>query len=275
MNKNRPDFETSMLPHNRLELYFDVIHQQWRKLLGIGLLILLFALPLLLLSFGQELSIASLRNMVEAGKMEETALLNALLRVQLEWGLLYLIALPLLFLGISGMATQYRSLLWEEPLFFWHDFRKGIKGGGFSMMGQGLLLAIFLYAASAGFYALDDIFRYVPLGLLFFFIFPASLQFVIQSPLYQDRFGGTLKNAILLAIKEAPLSWLFSLLFLSPCFLLLVPNPFLRFGLVAVILVFGFPFIGLAFFDVGFWWLDKDINKKHYPELVDKGLHRN
>ena len=42
------DYSRDMLPHSRKEIFFDVVKLQWRTLIGCGMVLLLFYLPLLL-----------------------------------------------------------------------------------------------------------------------------------------------------------------------------------------------------------------------------------
>ena len=45
----KDNYTHDMLPSNRREVFFDVVKLQWRALLLLGILVLLFAMPLQLL----------------------------------------------------------------------------------------------------------------------------------------------------------------------------------------------------------------------------------
>ena len=145
--KAAKDYQKSMLPQSRKEIFWDVIKLQWSSLVAVGSLVLLFALPLLILTVYEKSCILAL--MADSTKEQEELLreivalrnTNAILRVPL---------IVLLSVGLAGAARVVRQLAWEENLFLWHDFRKGIKQNAGQFLLCGVLVAVLYTSASIG-----------------------------------------------------------------------------------------------------------------------------
>ncbi len=272
------DYTVDMLPHNRREVFFDILKLHWGKFLAYGLLVLVFSLPLHILLV--------IENLTAAGLAESA---NGLAQEQLEQLYLQIMSLSntvafakipcllLLSVCIAGLVRIIRQYSWGENVFFSADFSQGIRQNG----GQMALLAfavgavnwISVYAYNTSTVLDSDIASSVlliPVGLAIFAGIPTAAYAVVQISVYSNRFGRNLLIGLVVAAKSYGKTLLAIVCCLLPFGLQLLPN--LLAQIVGCVLgSMTAPYIFLAWFLFASNQLDRCINADQFPELVGRG----
>lgn len=263
-------YTANMLPKNRKEVFFDILRLHWGKFLGMGSLIFLFSLPIHFCAFFCNFLAASYENSEEAIDVFSFQLQN--LRMIINIPLLMLLAVP--FAGIMRILRQYA---WEENVFFFYDFSKGIRQN----LGQTLAIALiggctfmlsavcFRMASSAG--GVAAYIACIPMGIFSLLIFPLCSYTVSAIPVYSNSLLRNFKAALLVYSKK-PLQTLGVSACLCAVFLLsYIPNVYVSlFG--RIVGSFSVPVILFAWNLFCYDGFDQFINIHEHVELVKKGL---
>lgn len=269
------DYTPSMLPHNRKEVFFDVIQLHWSRFLLYGIGFFLLSLPLHLLSLSET---AAVWDMAATAETISESLQARILAVKSATAFLKIPCLLLLALGLAGFIRVIRQYAWMENVLFWKDFLSGIKNNGKQMLLLGLLAGL-VYALSN--YALhlsntmEDAFMTVllrlPLGVSVLFALPTAAYTVVAVSVYKNRIGRQCYLGFALYVSNFWKTLLTLGCFIAPAALQLIPNwTVMLLGRVLCSLLF--PLILLAWTLFVFNQFDKNINAKTYPQLVNKGL---
>ena len=120
---SQSDFDEYSLPHNRKEVFFDVLKMRYGTLIFVGLLLLAFTLPLLLVKILGETVFVGLYETL--GEQESAYDYARVLRFYIS--LSYIPCLAVFAVGVAGATRVVRQLVWGEGVFFWGDFSDGIK----------------------------------------------------------------------------------------------------------------------------------------------------
>ncbi len=273
------DFSPDMLPQTRKAVFFDVLKLHWQKLLLLGLILLLFAIPLILNMMTNDVYLSNyFAALEESGRQNDADAVYAPVYRDL---FTYALNIPLLMLfsvGLSGVLRVLRQYAWEENVHIPTDFVRGIRDNAKQLLGVAfltglivLLCRIVLYTSAS--YASETVsmLSLLPIGLSVFLFLPLGALCLVLIPIYSNPLRGHLKNALYL-YSHAPLRVAGSLLasFL-PWAVTLLPNFYCGlFGSIAALLLLPLSLLGwkLSSYDL----LDRLINTEHYPELVGRGL---
>ncbi len=273
------DFTVDMLPHNRRELFFDIIKLRWTKFFAQGALTVLFMLPMILFSWIEDSYnygiIQEMSSLPEAERME---LYGKMLSMSNTKAMLNIFSFLLVSVCIAGIVRIVRQCSWRENISLGYDFIKGVKQN----IGQMALLALavgtvnFLSVYTYNLLCLSAnqpaaVLLSVSFGTVLFIGIPLAAYTVVVVSVYNNTFFENLKTALFVFAK-VPLR---SILALVCCFLPYVPsqipNIYCRvFGSIAGGLVT--PVVLLAWFLFASNQLDKYVNREHYPQLVGRGI---
>ena len=274
--KASKDFERSMLPQTRRAVFWDVVKLQWRKLLGIALIMLVSALPLLLIAVYEDSYILTAYE--DSGISQET--IPALLApLHIFCAILSIPALIIFFLGLSGVIRVVRQLAWEENAMVLPDFMVGFRQNWKQFLPTGLLFSLGYIFAKIGWHsalASQTGFGWLPgiaLGLLIFLTAPVAACCIVVIAVYQNNFWGNLKMAAYIYLKS-PLKAVGSMLLAFGLSVAVWVIPHLQLhliGSIPAIMAFTLGLLGWMLFV--FNQLDMHYNAEHYPELVGKGVN--
>ena len=272
-------YTQNMLPQNRKEIFFDVIHLQWRNLLLLGLILLLFALPLLLSTIAEDIYIPNFYASVDPDTTEQQMeAAYALAYWEIGRSLVNTLLLVLFSVAVSGVCRIIRQYAWEENVHIPTDFVKGIKdnimqmGSLFFLTGLiETLCLLVLYSAASYKTSFLAILSLLPIGISVLIVLPVFALCMVMIPVYCNRFSRNLKNAFSI-YTQAPLK---TLLAFGCCALVYVPSRIPNFychlfgGVICTLLT---PFVLLAWTLFCYNQFDKYINKELCPELVNRGI---
>ena len=275
----KKDFTGDNLPHSRRDVFRDVLKNRWKDLLKLGALLLLFSLPLLVFGAVSEINAANIYAEYKNGAISAETCASEVAASNGAFALIKIIGYIIFSVGIAGSARVLRQIIWDEPLFFFEDFKDGIKiyGGQFA-------LAMFLYglcAYTAVFFssATNGILYAIALGLGVFILLPAMFFWLSERTVYASRIGENIRNGFMFYVRT---------LFKSIGMLLLAFLPFTLeyvlefFGLYNFIFKYSYLLICTFLFlplGIMLWLLytysvfDKYINAELFPEILHKGFY--
>lgn len=275
----KKDFTGDNLPHSRRDVFRDVLKNRWKDLLKLGALLLLFSLPLLVFGAVGEINAANIYAEYKNGAISAETYASEVAASNGAFALIKIIGYIIFSVGIAGSARVLRQIIWDEPLFFFEDFKDGIKiyGGQFA-------LAMFLYglcAYTAVFFssATNGILYAIALGLGVFILLPAMFFWLSARTVYSSRIGENIRNGFMFYVRT---------LFKSIGMLLLAFLPFTLeyvlefFGLYNFIFKYSYLLICTFLFlplGIMLWLLytysvfDKYINAELFPEILHKGFY--
>ena len=274
------DYPYSSLPTTRKEAFKDVYRHNFRTILYSGLILFLFALPMIVFTI-----------VMEVGKMgmtleyySEEQLHDVLMLWDIIINVGVVILLFIFLIGLSGIIRILRLLIWQQGISFGHDFKKGIKEN-YPILA--LLTGIFatIYLAT---YFIQLFFLQFLVGLtlmviyllLFVSIYVWSIFLVA---VYQTNLATYIKNSFFFFGKTIGWTILFTILVSLPFisyYLYFVSFSgtllfiILKEAFIAVLLVFFYPsllIVGLLFSCFKF---DQYINEENFPEYFRKGLYQ-
>lgn len=273
------DFTEASLPHSRRDVFRDVLKNRWKDLLKVGALLLLFSLPLLVFGAVGEINAANIYAEYKNGAISAETCASEVAASNGAFALIKIIGYLIFSVGIAGSARVLRQIIWDEPLFFFEDFKDGIKiyGGQFA-------LAMFLYGLcsyTAVFFssAANGILYAIALGLGVFILLPAMFFWLSERTVYANRIGENIRNGFMFYVRT---------LFKSIGMLLLAFLPFILeyvlefFGLYNFIFKYSYLLICTFLFlplGIMLWLLytysvfDKYINAELFPEILHKGFY--
>jgi hypothetical protein len=273
-NEEKKDFTPNLLPHTRWGLFRDILSLQWRTLIEVSLLEVLFALPLfcvyLVFSFFARDYFTSTND------------LTGTFAILFYGGVASVIGILFLTIGMAGVFYVSKKLTFLEGTFSASDFFVGLKKEWKRAVGLGLINGLSFGFAFVGTlflllnYPSMPVLTGIGIGVLLFqflIIVTASRYFLSQDFLYANSFMSTYRNSLIFAVIKLPINVAFFLwspaLFLT---LLLVNETSGIIGFVLAVPFFSL--VPVAFSLYSHKVFDRYINQSHYPDLVGKGLYQ-
>ena len=276
IKKASKDFEKSMLPQTRRAVFWDVVKLQWRKLLGLSLILFISALPLLLIAIYEDSYFLTLYENPEIPVESIPAIIAPL---HIFCTVLSVPAMLLFFLGLSGVIRVMRQLAWEENAMVFPDFMVGLRQNWKQFLPIGFLFGLGYAFAKIGWHtalaaqADSAWLQGIALGLLIFLVAPLVACSMIVIAVYNNRFWGNFRLAAYVYLKT-PLKAVGAMLLAFGLSVAVWVIPHLQLHLIGSIpamMVFTLGLLGWMLF--AFNQLDKHYNAEQYPEIVGKGVN--
>ena len=268
-NKENKDFNISNMPHNRIEVFKDILLNRSSTLFSVGIMLLIFAIPLIAIVF---FSLQTLANFKEYS--EETY--QQLLLTLNTNNLLIMVGIMFFSIGMGGAYKIVRMLIWQEGIFFMHDFFKGVKENLKNFLLTGFFIGL-LNLVTQYLYFNVSVSEYAIMAciIVIAFFLPSVLFILGQSIIYKLPYIQMLKNAILLAWRNFYTS--IPVLLLNVAFIVV---PFFIENIAYLVYILLIPILiapllimfNMLYTDTLF---DKFINKDNFKEIYDKGIYRN
>lgn len=268
-NKENKDFNISNMPHNRIEVFKDILLNRSSTLFSVGIMLLIFAIPLIAIVF---FSLQTLANFKEYS--EETY--QQLLLTLNTNNLLIMVGIMFFSIGLAGAYKIVRMLIWQEGIFFMHDFFKGVKENLKNFLLTGFFIGL-LNLVTQYLYFNVSVSEYAIMAciIVIAFFLPSVLFILGQSIIYKLPYIQMLKNAILLAWRNFYTS--IPVLLLNVAFIVV---PFFIENIAYLVYILLIPILiapllimfNMLYTDTLF---DKFINKDNFKEIYDKGIYRN
>lgn len=272
--KNITDQEVfNSLPHNRKEVFFDLLKHRKMTLFAISCFTFMFFIPLAVDLF--------FFNFLESAAIAE-GLDNQLFSLFFYSMLIMLPCMLIGFLGFAGAFHIIKKLVWQEDVTVAVDFFNGIKENWKHAIINGAIFGIILFGCVMGtsyliiFAPMAPVWCGIGIGalilVLLFFGMVISLYFTL-CVYYQNSVAATFKNAFAflgLTNWKTFLVYLFSTgaVIALCCFnMITMAIGLFLFAILNSVIIVLYTLIAHSAFD-------KYINKEHYPDYVGKGLYK-
>ncbi len=273
------DYTIDMLPHNRREVFFDTLKLQWRGLAVVGIILLIFCLPMHVLDIFSAIEHSKIT--FESVGADDQA--NAIFKMISINNIIVLIKMPfycLLFVVLAGLLRIIRQYAFGENVFFVADFFKGIKQNGLQMFVIGLIFAIIYGLSMLSFNfsrTIDNIglaiLFMLPIGLLLLVVIPVAGYSAVHISIYKGKLKNVLIQSVISVAKSPFKTYLAMICCLGILALQLIPN---LIAILVVKIVFSFvcPLALLGWYLFALNRFDKTINAVKYPELIGIGTYK-
>ena len=265
----KTDFDESMLPSNRKEVFLDVFKLHWKSFLLLGIVVLLFCAAFIFIDVFHFLGLLNLED-------NEEYLTNSVM-ISNIFNLIKLPCFLLLAVVLAGLIRVIRQFCWLENVTLSYDFFLGIKQNIIQVILLMIIVSVFWYLSIYFLnlsYLSEDFMKYLlvlPFGFLVFIVMPLAGYMLVSIATYSNTFLQNVKVAFIVYASN-PFKAILSTILCSAIFALsFIPNIYVQLiteGVGYLLL----PFILLGFFLYSNKQFDKQINEQYYPELVNKGL---
>lgn len=286
-------YARSTMPGNRWELGFGIVRDNFSKLFGLNLLMLLFFIPVIALVFLRYMTVQySAATYPFSGNIglgypavpttvgfAEQIYLSADYRTFMFMPIAGIIA----SIGISGGMYVMRNMVWAEGVFVGRDFWTGVKKNFGTVFVTTLIYTILLFLGvlsirMANFInAVEGTKWYITLSivigtmLLAFFtlVYLYTLTFGVT---YKLKFRNLIKNSFIMALGLLPANLFFAAFALVSVILMVIGNVFLMIGLM-VFLIMGLSGAALIWTNYSQWAFDKFINDNVPGAVKNRGIY--
>ena len=261
------------LPHNRKEVFFDLLKHRKMSLFALSCFTFMFFIPLAVDLF--------VFNFFEAGAIanDKSEYLFSLVFYSM------VIMLPCMMVGFLGLAGAFyvaKKMVWQEGIVIADDFFNGIKEGWKHALINGLLFGVLLFGLIVGgsylliFSPIEPIWCGVGIGaivLVFLFFGMVIVLFFTQDVYYQNPFIVTFKNSFYFL---ALLNWKVLLIFVLSTGVVITLGCFNMVTLAIGLFLFAVlnSVVIILYTLISHSAFDKYINQEHYPDFVGKGLYK-
>ena len=261
------------LPHNRKEVFFDLMKHRKMILFSLSCFTFIFFIPLAIDLF--------YFNFLEAVAIENE-------KFEYLFSLIFysmIIMLPCMAIGFIGFAGAFytaKKIVWQEGINVPIDFFQGIKENWKHALVDGMIFGIVLFGLVMGtsylliFAPVSSIVKGIGVGalIIIFILFGlvTALDFT-QNVYYSNTVFRTIKNSFSFV---GLLNWRVLVLFLLStgvvvtlcCFNMITLGVGLfLFAVLNSVVVIIYTLLAHSAFD-------KYINEEHYPDMVGKGLYK-
>ena len=261
------------LPHNRKEVFFDLLKHRKMTLFALSCYVFMFFIPLAI-----DLIVF---NFLEAG-----ALMND--KDEYLFSLVFysmLIMLPCMMVGFIGFAGGFyvlKKLVWQEGVNLAVDFFNGVKDGFKHALINGFIFGVALFGFIVGGSYLIILAPTSPvwcgigigaLSLVLIMLGMVICLFFTQDVYYTNPYFATFKNAFSFL---GLLNWKVFLIFLLSSGAVIIMGCINMVTLMVGLFLFAFfNAIPITLYTlISHAAFDKYINQEHYPEMVNKGLYK-
>ena len=178
-------------------------------------------------------------------------------------------------MGLAGILQIVKILLWGEGVFFWQDFRDGVKQNAPKCILYVGIIAVVRVVISVA--ENTGAVKWVTLTtycLSAVFLLPTIVWCVLQTAFYKNGVGSTFKNALALYLKTAPATIGLTLTLLAPFCTLFISTVTVKYFVFAVTVILVLPVVILGWMCYATSVFDKYFNEIEYPQVAYKGLYR-
>ena len=277
-NKYRDkEFTENDLPLNRGIQFFDIVKNDWKTLLLIGVILLVASIPYLTIDVIHWFIILKLPDQLASSGGTPEMIIQTIKLTEILYEAILVPATLLLAVPLSGVSRVLKRLVHGEGVLFKEDFFQGI-----AMNIWQFLLLLFIYTVlrfltqfahiyMAGIPYVSDISYGASMGILHIVFIPILLFMFAQASIYKIKFWLNFQNSYRLAFNSILVMLLFSLVIFGVYYMRYIPHPVLRIGLDSLLILLS-PLYLLAIDLFAMSKFDVYINRENYPEIYRKGL---
>ena len=261
------------LPHNRKEVFFDLLRYRKMALFNLSCFVFMFFIPLVVdLFFFNFLESVAITN-------EKYDYLFSLIFYSM------LIMLPCMVIGFIGLVGGFyvaKKMVWQEGTMVSVDFFQGIKENWKHAVLNGLVFGIVLFGLVVGGsyllinFKVSPIWSGIGIGALILVFVTFGMVIALnntQDVYYANSFMATLKNSFCLL---GLLHWRILAIFLLSTGVVITLSCFNLITLAIGLFLFAVlnSVVIILYTLVSHYGFDRFINQEHYPDYVNKGLYK-
>ncbi len=286
-------YARSTMPGNRWELGWGIIRDNFGKMFGLNLLMLLFFLPVLFLVFYRYLQIqyyaVSMPFSANIGLGYPAVPTSAgfaeyiYMMADRSTFLMLPIAGIIASVGLSGGMYVMRNMVWAEGVFVGQDFWKGVKKNFLPVFLSTLLytLVLLLSVISVSYgkmiIASDGSNWLITASIVMSYIIIVFASLVYLYTLtfgvtYKLKFLQLIKNSFIMAIGLLPSNLFFAAFALISVIIMMLGGFAMTIG-VFIFLILGLSGAALIWTDYSQWAFDKFINDKVPGAVKNRGIY--
>ncbi len=277
--KASENYSINMMPTTRKQVFRDILHLHTARVFYIGLILLVFSLPLHALDLFENIYVTSISSNVNSNMAQADIDAIAYSVVSIK-NLFALIKIPLLIIfsiGFSGLLRIVRQYCWIENVSLKHDFLIGIKQNFKQCALTALLLStanfVCTYLINMSYVVGDSnysVLLFLPAALNGLILIPMVLIVCVCIPIYSNTFMQNVKTALALMMKKYFIILLLAVALVLPFVMMselgFYPNLIIR---LMYSILGGFIMIGFCLFMYNL--MDEHINSKYFSDLVGRG----
>ncbi|MCQ3035387.1 MAG: hypothetical protein MJ248_04140 [Bacilli bacterium] len=274
------DFDEACLPHNRRQQLKFIFKTRRPLFLLIGLVLFAFALPLLISWLLCDFNISNAYNLYEAAELTEPEFFNFYFTNTLIFTAIGIPFFMVFAIGLAGAFGIFKNLLFGKPVFFKHDFIKGIKNNWKSFILTSFVIGVFTALLALLLKMVGPSLWFFVYGAIFLlFITPFLVNIYYYKSVYNAGIGLTIKNSVQFLIITNIKSILLVLgLILIPAVsnllaMLLIITPMINEFINVAFFIFLLPWLLMIVYSYYYSVFDEKINKLNYPNYYLIGLY--
>ncbi len=277
----KTDYDIANLPANRRQVFLDVYKNRLGLIVDLGLLMLLFSLPMAAVNMLMLAQGADIHGAVTREELTAAEAAAQIMQIRNAGNLMHILTLSIFALGLAGGANVVKNLVWQEGVLFKSDFWTGIRSNGLAFVLTAAAAGILSYA---GQYLLQLRFfeKGTALELGMAAIFAAGVLAVltvpfvlVQATLYRLNWLQLVSNGFLLAMRSCLPTAAVVIGNILPFLLLLTDNYTVYIFAMLLLPVLAVPALMIADTLYVHSVLDKYINRENFPQIYRKGLTGN
>ena len=292
------EYARSTLPTNRWQLFWDIFKGNFGKLVKVNLLMLVFFIPLAVVTVLGILYLDSVGITYPFGAnlaigypaMPSLQGVSEWLKVQAD---LYMyigifLASIIAAVGLSGGMYVVRNMVWTEGIFVANDFWRGVKLNFKNALQTALFFCTVLLVtatlinfanftlATGAISKTQNVMLHISIVISYIFLILAtmmSLWMIALGVNYNMSFLTLLRNSFLMTIGTLPQTAFFGAIAFIPFIILLFNSSFFTLVAVMMIILFALSYALLVWLDFAQWVFDKYLNPKIEGAKVGRGLY--
>jgi len=286
-------YARSTMPGNRWELGWSILRDNFSKLFGLNMLMLLFFIPVLFLFVWRYIQIeynAVVRPFAGNIGLGYPAVPNmaglaegVYYTVDRSIFLMLPVASIIASVGISGGIYVMRNMVWAEGVFVGKDFWTGVKKNFGNVLVCTLIYTVLLFLGVLSIRmgnmlnAVEGTKWYITLSIVLGYIMLAFFTIVYLYTLtfgvtYKLKLRNLLKNSCIMAIGLLPTNLFFAVFAFVTILLIVLGGPFAMLGIM-VFIVLGLSGATLIWTNYSQWAFDKFINDNVPGAVKNRGIY--
>ncbi len=268
--QKKSDFLVTSLPKSRKDQFFDIWKHNFSLLSAIGMVLLLFSLPLLASYFFKDISLFAAQN----ESLNEEAKQSAYFFAKFLFCFFSSASVVIFFIGLSGVLPILKNLCYNDPIFFKDDFKEGVKTNFKSFLLLGLITGIITLAEGliGLFFEGTPWFEGVLFGINMILVFPIIFTSCFLSIYYENPFISTITKGATIYLRHVPLLLAALLAFLLPLLFDYIPSMIIKYPSVIAFIIVYEPAALLFAMCSHLHYFDEDINLSQFPSHYHRGL---
>lgn len=284
------DFLPEQLPSTRRKQFFDIVKNEWRTLLLMGLALSLFFLPFVISNIAEagymNGSADALRAELEqAGKTEAeiaSSVASQMRTIHIIFTGVNILCFMAFSVGLAGASRIVKCLCFGEGVLFKSDFFAGIKKYWKPFLLAGFFAGLFYFLVtyvSAMFAPLSQgnggigVASGLTIGVYYALIVPLLLFSVAQATLYELPLVKNIANSMRFLIVRYYVIIVFALIIYGVSLITLIVYPLIMILAYLAFVILLLPFFILSFHLFALDLFDKYINEDNFPQIYKKGLY--